>query len=142
LLASGLPVFSRAGALVEPVAETMLAAGGHKTVVARLRPMCPDSLIGPIAESAAFQRYDRKRNVWIEIDPPIQLVRMILAAERRWRFPRVNGVITTPTIRADGSLLDTPGYDPQSQLYLLPGFQLPPIESAQASKKQKPRSLR
>jgi hypothetical protein len=37
LLASGLPIFSRAGALVEPVAETMLAAGGGKTVVARLR---------------------------------------------------------------------------------------------------------
>jgi hypothetical protein len=42
LLASGLPVFQRAGALVEPVAETTVAAGGRKTVVARLRQLCPD----------------------------------------------------------------------------------------------------
>ncbi len=127
LLASGLPIFSRAGSLVEPVAETMLAAGGRKTVVARLRTFCPDSLLGPIAESAAFQRYDRKRNAWTEIDPPLQLVRMILVGERRWPFPRVNGIITTPTLRSDGSLLADPGYDPESQLYLLSGFQLSSI---------------
>ena len=127
LLSSGLPIFSRAGSLVEPVAETMLAAGGRKTVVARLRPFCPDSLLGPIAEAAAFQRYDRKRKAWTETDPPLQLVRMILVAERRWRFPRVNGIITTPTLRSDGSLLANPGYDHESQLYLLPGFQLPSI---------------
>ena len=40
LVTSGLPIFSRAGLLVEPVAETMLAAGRHKTVVARLRTFC------------------------------------------------------------------------------------------------------
>jgi putative DNA primase/helicase len=112
---------------VEPIAETVLAAGGRKTVVARLRPFCPDSLLGPIAEAATFQRYDRKRKAWTETDPPLQLVRMILVAERRWPFPRVNGIITTPTLRSDGSLLANPGYDHESQLYLLPGFQLPSI---------------
>src|SRR5262249_12741673 len=127
LLSSGLPIFSRAGSLVEPVAETMLAAGGRKTVVARLRPFCPDSLLSPIAEAAAFQRYSRKRKAWTATEPPLQLVRMILVAERRWRFPRVNGIITTPTIRSDGSLLANPGYDHESQLYLLPGFELPSI---------------
>ena len=127
LLASGLPIFTRAGTLVEPVAETMLAADGRQTVVARLRPFCPDSLLGPIAESASFQKYDHRRSQWVDTDPSPQHVRMILTNERRWRFPHVNGVITTPTLRADGSLLADPGYDPASQLYLLPGFQLPPI---------------
>jgi putative DNA primase/helicase len=112
---------------VEPVAETMLAADGQQTVVARLRPFCPDSLLGPIAESASFQKYDHRRNQWVDTDPSPQHVRMILTNERHWRFPHVNGVITTPTLRADGSLLADPGYDPASQLYLLPGFQLPPI---------------
>src|SRR5262249_32661346 len=35
--------------------------------------------------------------------------------------------ITTPTLRPDGSLLADPGYDPETELYLLPGFQLPSI---------------
>jgi hypothetical protein len=139
LLASGAPIFSRAGMLVEPVSETMAAADGRKTVIARLRALCCDSLLEPVAEAALFQRYNRKRNSWVDVDPPLQVVRMVLARERRWTIPRVGGIITTPTLRADGSLLATPGYDPRSELYLLPGLQLPPIperptrEEAQAA---------
>jgi hypothetical protein len=127
LLASGLPIFSRAGMLVEPVAENMSAADGRKTVVARLRPLSPESFLGPAAESAAFQKYDRKRNAWVDTDPPLRHMRVILASERRWRFPHVTGVISIPTLRPDGSLLADPGHDPETELYLLPGFQLPPI---------------
>src|SRR5262249_47731933 len=76
LLASGLPVFSRAGMLVEPVAENMSASDGRKTVVARLRELSPESFLGPAAESAAFQKYDRKRNQWVDTDPPLRHVRV------------------------------------------------------------------
>jgi RepB DNA-primase N-terminal domain len=124
LLAANSPIFSRAGTLVEPVAETMVAANGRKTIIARLRAFCPDSLLESVAEAALFQRFNRKRNLWVDIDPPLQLVRMVLVRERRWAIPRVGGIITTPTLRADGSLLSAPGYDPRSELYLLPGFQL------------------
>jgi hypothetical protein len=127
LLASGLPIFSRAGMLVEPVAESMSAADGRKTVVARLRELSPESFLGPAAESATFQKYDRRRNQWVDTDPPLRHVRVILASERRWPFPHVSGVITAPTLRADGSLLADPGYDSETELYLLPGFQIPPI---------------
>jgi bifunctional DNA primase/polymerase-like protein len=127
LLASGLPIFSRAGMLVEPVSESMSASDGRKTVVARLRPLSPESFLGPAAESATFRKYDRKRNQWVDTDPPLRHVRVILASERRWRFPHVTGVITTPTLRPDGSLLAEPGYDPETELYLLPGFSLPPV---------------
>jgi putative DNA primase/helicase len=127
LVASAAPVFARAGTLVEPVSETMVAADGRKTIVARLRALCPDSLLEPVAEAALFQRFNRKRNAWVDIDPPLQLVRMVLARERRWTIPRVGGVITTATLRPDGSLLATPGYDLRSELYLLPGVQLPPV---------------
>src|SRR5262249_3659583 len=62
LLASGLPVFSRAGMLVEPVAETMSPSDGRTTTVARVPELSAESFLGPAAESAAFQKYDRKRN--------------------------------------------------------------------------------
>src|SRR5262245_4795758 len=139
MVAAGLPIFARAGTLVGPVSETVIAANGRKTVIARLRALCPDSLLEPVAEAAIFQRFNRKRNLWVDVDPPLQLVRMILVREQRWTIPRVGGIITTPTLRADGSLLATPGYDPRSELYLLPGLQLPPIpehptkEQAQAA---------
>jgi RepB DNA-primase N-terminal domain len=127
LVAAGVPIFVRAGTLVEPVSESTMAANGRKTVSARLRPLCSDSLLEPVAGAAIFQRFHRKRNLWVDVDPPIQLVRMVLARERSWTIPRVSGIITTPTLRPDGSLLSAPGYDPRSELYLLPGLQLPPI---------------
>jgi Bifunctional DNA primase/polymerase, N-terminal len=127
LLNSGLPVFSRAGFLVEPVAENMLAAGGRKTVVAQLRALTPNSSLKAIAESATFQKYNPRRNSWADIDPPLQLVRTMLENAHCWKFPHVSGVITTPTLRPDGSLLIDPRHDPETELYLLPGFQLSPI---------------
>ena len=127
LITKGAPVFARGGALVEPICETTTAADGRKTITARLRPLSIDSLLWPIADTAIFQGFNRKRNAWVDVDPPLQLVRMVLAGERQWTFPRVSGIITTPTLRADGSLLTDPGYDPQSGLYLLATLQLSPI---------------
>jgi Bifunctional DNA primase/polymerase, N-terminal len=127
LLTSGSPVFSRAGRLVEPVAESMAASDGRKTVVARLRELSPESFLAPIAESAAFQKWDYRRKRLVDTDPPLHYVRVLLATERRWRLPHVTGIITTPTLRPDGSLLADPGYDPETELYLSPGFQIPPI---------------
>src|SRR5262249_31752222 len=125
LVASEAPIFSRTGMLVEPVKEAWLAADGRKTMAARLRPLCPDSLLEPIAEATILQRYNGKR--WGQVDPTLQLARLILARERRWTFPRIAGVITTPTLRPDGSLLALEGYDQRSELYLMSGLTLPPI---------------
>jgi hypothetical protein len=127
LLSIGTAIFSRAGTLVYPVAETMTASDGRKTVMARLSAFSTDSFLEPVAEAGIFQRYSLKRKRWVDIDPPPQLVRMVLSRERKWTFPRVSGIITTPTLRCDGSLLATAGYDARSELYLLPGLQLPPI---------------
>jgi Bifunctional DNA primase/polymerase, N-terminal len=127
LLESGLPVFSRAGRLVEPVAENMPASDNRKTTVARLRELSPESFLAPIAEAAGFQKWDRRRKALVDTDPPLHYVRVLLASERRWRLPHVSGIITTPTLRPDGSLLADPGYDPETELYLAPGFQIPPI---------------
>jgi hypothetical protein len=127
MISAGMEIYSRAGALVFPVKETRVAAKGRKTVTARLSVFSADSFIEPVAEAAIYQRWSVRKNTWIDIDPPVQLVRMVLSRERRWAFPHVSGIITTPTLRPDGSLLAAPGYDPRSELYLLPSLQLPPI---------------
>jgi putative DNA primase/helicase len=80
-----------------------------------------------VAECAIFERYNIRKKEWTPVDPPPQLVRTLLAREKRWQFPQVSGIITTPTLRFDGSLLCTPGYDQRSELYLVSGLTLPPI---------------
>jgi RepB DNA-primase N-terminal domain len=127
LLAAGLPIFSRAGTLVHPVTETTRAAGGGKTIAARLRTFCADSLIEWVSDAALFRRFNARQQKWVDADPPRQVVSSLLTRQGRWTIPPVSGVITTPTLRSDGSLLSVAGYDRRSELYLLPGVQLPPM---------------
>ncbi len=45
------------------------------------------------------------------------------------RLPPLRGITESPLLRADGSILSRPGYDPMSQLFYAPrpGFVMPPI---------------
>ena len=45
VLAAGTAIFSRTGVLVYPIAETMTAAAGRKTVMARLSAFSADSFL-------------------------------------------------------------------------------------------------
>jgi RepB DNA-primase from phage plasmid len=127
---SGAAIFVRAGRLVYPVEETSPAAGGGVTITAKLNEFTVDSFIEPVAEAAIYQRYSMRAKDWTDVDPPIQVVRMVLARERKWSYPHVAGVITTPTLRPDGSLLSVPGYDQRTELYLCLGLSMPPIPQA------------
>lgn len=61
-------------------------------------------------------------------DPGLQYARHLLNRPGSWRFPVLRGVIEAPTLRADGSILQQPGYDPASQLLFDPGAtRFPPI---------------
>jgi hypothetical protein len=127
MISAGLEIYTRAGTLVYPAYETRMAANKRKTIVARLSAFNADSFVEPVAEAAIFQRWNVRKNAWADVDPPERLVRMALMRARRWAYPHVSGIITTPTLRPDGSLLSAPGYDLSSELYLLPSLQLPPI---------------
>ena len=40
----------------------------------------------------------------------------LLARAGAWRFNSIIGVVTAPTLRPDGSVIDRPGYDPATGL--------------------------
>jgi hypothetical protein len=127
---SGAEIFTRTGTgiLVYPAFhESIAAADGRKTLQAKFATFTADSFTLPVAECAVFEKYNRRQKAWRVADPPTQLVRMLLAREGQQVFPLVGGIITTPTLRYDGTLLSTPGYDSRSELYLAPGLTLTAI---------------
>lgn len=70
-----------------------------------------------------------------EIEPPTKLVRQILSLGPRRRLKPLSAVITAPTLRADGSVLSTAGYDEQTGLLLdLKGAEPPEIPAAPDAK--------
>jgi len=64
-----------------------------------------------------------------DVPPPMDVTRDIRFQDPvNWRLPVLDAVIEAPTIRTDGTVLAQPGYDPQSQLYLIPGAGLQDLD--------------
>ncbi|MHB2205255.1 PriCT-2 domain-containing protein [Methylobacterium sp. CM6257] len=129
LLNAGVQIYSRAGTLVRPVIQAVPAAKGRMTSVARMRALSTIGLADIAAQKMRFQRYDVRAEDWLDINPPDEITATLLAREGQWRVPPVVGVITAPTVRPDGTILDLPGYDPATQLYYAaaPDFRLPSL---------------
>ena len=75
-----------------------------------------------------FRKYDGRSKKLKPIDPPEEVIKTLLT-RGDWMFPTVVGIINTPTMRPDGSLLDKPGYDAATQLWYKASdnVRLPPI---------------
>jgi putative DNA primase/helicase len=127
LIRADAPFYSRGGQLVRPIVEEVTATRGFKTLVTRARPVSPDCMIDHMSRAAQFERYDARSKKFVRVDPPHAVAATVLSRDGEWSFRPLAGLITTPTLRPDGTLLSTPGYDPATRLLLLEPPPLPPI---------------
>lgn len=56
------------------------------------------------------------KNGFVRVDPPSKVATAYRARVGEWRVPSLLGIVQAPTLRSDGSLLQTPGYDERSRL--------------------------
>ena len=127
LIASGVQIFVRGDRLVEPITAKVKAAGGHETTITKFVSLSAENTTYILNKHAAiFLRYDPRRKEDVEIDPPRSVVDGVLAL-KNWRFPRVAGVVSTPTLRPDGSVLSERGYDEATQLWCDADVKMPAI---------------
>src|SRR5262249_12674520 len=127
-VADAVPIMVRAGMLVQPIVDKLPASHGRMTDVTLLRPLTNANIIYLLNKYAAiFAQYDARSKKWLASDPPSSVATQLLE-KGHWQFPKVAGVITAPTLRPDGSVLDQPGYDPATQLWYAPdrGLVMPP----------------
>lgn len=90
----------------------------------------------PVDSAHLRGRLDRSANYLKSSDTggkpvpvPIDVVQDILALpSEKWQLPPIVGIAEVPTLRADGTVLDEPGYDPTSHLFYLPEPSLGNIE--------------
>ncbi|WP_426561391.1 hypothetical protein ACPPVT_14450 [Angustibacter sp. McL0619] len=94
-------------------------------------PLRPPLLAGLLAEHADVSRrrlHPRTGESMLEEVTPSQSVLSAVLARRSWPgLPVLSRVISTPVLRPDGSLLQTPGYDAATGFYLAGRVQLDPI---------------
>jgi putative DNA primase/helicase len=117
LLASGLPIFQRGDGLVQPVTREVPASRGRMALAAGLGEMNVYSLIDAMCATAEYEKFDARSEEWTRMNPPANVAQIVLSRVGKWRFPVIAGIITTPTLRPDGTLLTAPGYDAATRLY-------------------------
>lgn len=90
-----------------------------------------DHLVEMGTLSAVHRKFDKRMNEWVPIDLPRRIAQMILA-RRHWpEIPRLAGIVHAPVCTPVGKLIENPGLDPETWLYVasaaadLPGYSRP-----------------
>jgi hypothetical protein len=111
LLASGEQIYSRNTSLWRPIRVRQKGK-----LITQLRRIKADHLTGALTRYTKWLRPKADGTV-VPMDPPENVVNYIL--EGVDAFPPIAGVVNTPIMHADGSLLAQEGYDPKTGLLLV-----------------------
>lgn len=118
-------IFQRAGMLVriaryagtidEPDDDGIKRANGTLQILSS----GTDFLRMRMTECAEWLKFDVRSNEWKRVDAPHDVANTLQEASGMWpNIPALNGILESPTMRPGGTVLNAPGYDPQSGLFL------------------------
>lgn len=127
LISAAAPFYVRSQRLMRPVVDTLPASHGRTAKVARLAEVTAAAMIDHLSRTAVWLKWDGRSKKMVAADPAPQVAVTVLSRDGEWTFPRLAGVITTPTLRPDGTILATPGYDPATQLLLVDPPEMPKL---------------
>ena len=115
LVARTTHLFTRCGVLVEVVSSAVASAGDapvvHPVTEPRMRELLSRHCAFQAAQSPSGPR---------PLHPPRWVVRALLGRGGWPELPALAGVVECPVLRPDGSVLQQPGYDPESGLLYAP----------------------
>lgn len=94
----------------------------------RVYPLCEHGLAHHLGTVTQFWKFVKQGDVVVpaDCDPPAGLLKQIIAQGERRKLKPLDGVITGPTIRLDGSTLTAPGYDSETRLLFDPVGEIVP----------------
>jgi putative DNA primase/helicase len=123
---AGVEFYQRDRSLVRAALSKAKTADGSVIEVPSILPVALPVLSRALGQSAEWEK-TLKNGEPVRIDPPWDVVEQVAALAGHWPFPPVAGVIGTPTMRPDGSLLLKPGYDPATGLVLISPPSMPDL---------------
>ena len=127
LARAGAPFYQRDCKLVRVCRIPLKLSDGSQGQVPAVVELEAPTVKRTLAHTVVFKRYDAKQEKLKSIDPPGAVIEQMLSMLGEWPFAPLRGVISTPTIRHDGSLLLQPGYDEATGLVLFDPPHLPAI---------------
>ncbi len=121
-------VFVRGRELVRVVRDgtpppNVVRPPGAPTVMA----MSPATLLETLTRVQAFVKYDKREHRWVPALPSNAVI-AALAARGAWDGIRpIRAILEAPALRPDGTIIQTPGYDPATGYYLEPSDEFPDV---------------
>ena len=126
LVASGIDIFQRGKGLVRPIRVKGMDSKGGIVHSACLIEVEKEWIRKKLCASINWYKQDsRVKHGWRKIDAPEDIAMSILKSKGEWAFRTISGVISTPTLRYDGSILRDQGFDKKTHLYLDSAVELP-----------------
>jgi putative DNA primase/helicase len=127
LVLAGAKIYQLDSRLVRPVLSRVSTASDRNAEVAQLLPVTLSYMQGQLTKHIDWVTLDKENNI-VQRGVDKDLARLLLEKTGDWKeFLPVAGVIMTPTLRPDGSLLISEGYDPKTELILMCPPQIPDV---------------
>lgn len=126
LSAAKVPFYQRDKSMVRTALSKAKTSDGKVIEVPSIVNVSLPILGRALGSTAEWERLSKAGDA-IRIDPPKEVVEQIAAMSGDWPFPPISGVISTQTMRPDGTILDTPGYDEMTGLVLVAPPKMDPI---------------
>jgi putative DNA primase/helicase len=123
---AGVPLYQRDRSLVRVCMLPAKTASGEVTASPGIVEVEDAYLARALGRVARWEKFDQ-RGTNVRIDPPRPVVEQITEMAGEWPFSVLAGVIGTPTMRPDGTLLLREGYDEATGLVLLGAPAMRPI---------------
>lgn len=121
-----VPFYQRDRSLVRVSLAKAKTSDGEVIEIAGLINVTAPILGRSMGQSAEWEKL-LKSGEPVRIDPPKEVIEQVAAMSGEWPFPPVTGVISTPTLRQDGTILATSGYDDATGLVLVAPPPMPHI---------------
>ncbi|APT57793.1 hypothetical protein RGI145_12395 [Roseomonas gilardii] len=128
LIQAGLGLYQRGSMLVRPGIARLSAAKDEMTEAQEAMALGEMAMVEAMTTAAVWEKWDGRTDDWVVADAPKDIARIYMQRVGRWRLPVLAGIIASPTIRKDGSILATEGYDAKTGLLLeFRGQTFPPV---------------
>ncbi len=128
LTAAEFGIYQRGAFVVRPGEVSVSISRGKEVTAQRILELGDHALVEALTKAAEWEKYDGRSESWVRIDAPQKVAVTYKQRVGRWRLPVLTGLINAPTLREDGSVLCTPGYDAATGLLLeLCGVEFPAI---------------
>ena len=128
LIASDGNIYSFGSKLVTIVWDEIRISGGGKEKALRLSVITEPAMLEKFDRAARFEKWNGAVEDYVQCHCPDDIAKRYQARDGNWNVPALLGVVTAPTLRSDGTVLDRPGYDAASGLLFDPlGVDFPRI---------------